>query len=139
MINVDVAGAILGKDSAVVTGEQALADYTAGLYRQAGMDIAVKQDIYSSDSIPFADNGVPGINFMRFGAPGAAFIHDRRDIIEFISADSLAASTEKYLYFAEKVVNAVVMPTKKSIPQEIVEKVDEYLFKKDEQKDDKKA
>lgn len=138
MINVDVAGAILGKDSAVVTGEQALADYTAGLYRQAGMDIAVKQDIYSSDSIPFADNGVPGINFMRFGAPGAAFIHDRRDIIEFISGDSLAASTEKYLYFAEKVVNAVVMPTKKSIPQEIVEKVDEYLFKKDEEKKDEK-
>ena len=102
------------------------------------MDVAVKQDIYSSDSIPFAENGVPGINFMRFGAPGAAFIHDRRDIIEFISGDSLAASTEKYLYFAEKVVNAVVMPTKKSIPQEIVEKVDEYLFKKDEEKKDEK-
>ena len=129
MINVDVAGAILGKDSAVVTGEQALTDYITGLYRQAGLDVNVKQDIYSSDSIPFADQGVPGVNLMRFGAPGAAFIHDRRDVIDFISADSLAASTEKYLLLAEKMVNAVVMPAARSIPQNIQDKVDEYLFK----------
>lgn len=128
MINVDVAGAVLGKDSAVVTGEQSLTDYISGLYNQAGVDIKVKQDIYSSDSIPFADHGIPGVNFMRFGAPGAAFIHDRRDVLDFLSAESLERSTEKYLLFAEKMANAVIMPAR-SIPENIVEKVDEYLFK----------
>ena len=28
----------------------------------------VKSDTYSSDSVPFADKGIPGLNFMRFGS-----------------------------------------------------------------------
>jgi aminopeptidase YwaD len=134
MINVDVAGAILGKDTAMVTAEQSLADYTDFLFKQAGMAVGVKQDIYSSDSIPFADAGVPGINFCRFGAPGAAFIHDRRDVIDFLSAESLEQTTEKVLLFADKMVNAGVMPVPRTMPQNMVEKIDEYLFKEKKEK-----
>ena len=47
------------------------------------------QDIYSSDCIPFADKGIPAINFMRFGAPNAAHIHDKYDTMHFISSESL--------------------------------------------------
>lgn len=134
MINVDVAGAILGKDIALVTAEQSLVDYTDFLFKQAGMAVGVKQDIYSSDSIPFADAGVPGINFCRFGAPGAAFIHDRRDVIDFLSAESLEKTTEKVLLFAKEIINAAVMPVPHSMPQNMVEKIDEYLFKEKKEK-----
>ena len=134
MINVDVAGAILGTDSAIVSAEQSLVDYTDYLFKQAGMAVKVKQDIYSSDSIPFADAGVPAINFCRFGAPGTAFIHDRRDTLSFLSAESLEKTTEKILLFSQQMINAGVLPVPRAIPQNIVEKIDEYLFKEKKEK-----
>lgn len=134
MINVDVAGAILGTDSAIVSAEQSLVDYTDYLFKQAGMAVKVKQDIYSSDSIPFADAGVPAINFCRFGAPGTAFIHDRRDTLSFLSAESLEKTTEKILLFSQQMINAGVLPVPRTIPQNIVEKIDEYLFKEKKEK-----
>ena len=49
----------------------------------------MKQGIYSSDSIPFADSGIPAVNFTRFGAQGAAYIHDRFDTLAFLSPEAL--------------------------------------------------
>ena len=47
------------------------------------------QDTYSSDSIPFADNGIPGINVTRFGVPGTAYIHNRYDVIKYLDYKNL--------------------------------------------------
>ena len=56
----------------------------------------VKSDTYSSDSIPFADKGIPGLNFMRFGTQGTAHIHTRKDTLYFMSEDALY-NTYKYV------------------------------------------
>ena len=91
----------------------------------------VKQSIYSSDSVPFANAGVPGINFCRFGAKGASFIHNRFDTMSFLSAEALGKTANIVLTFAESVINAVVFPIAKKIPDNIKEDVDKYLYKKE--------
>lgn len=130
MINVDVGAPVMGFESIAVTGEQSVVDYVDGLMRENGLAVEVRQDIYSSDSIPFADSGVAGINFSRPGAPGAAFIHDRNDQLFFLSPEGLNGTLQTVALFAEHVVNAFVLPVATTIPDSIKEKVDKYLFKK---------
>ena len=129
MVNVDIAGPVLGKDEALITGDDSLRVFVDYLSKEIGFPMAAKQDIYSSDSIPFADNGVPGINFYRAGAPGGANIHNRHDIIDSLDWENLEHTTEFILAFAERLANSVVFPVPRALPQNIVEKVDKYLKK----------
>lgn len=131
MINVDVGGPILGFDEMSVTAEEKLVNFSDYLMKIGGYSCEVRQGIYSSDSIPFADNGVPAVNFARGGAHGAAFIHDRYDTLEFMSAEMLAKTTAHVLEFSKTVINAEVFPVEKTIPQNMVEEVEKYLYKKE--------
>ena len=131
MINVDVGGPVLGSDVAMVMAGEDLVHFTDYLMKIKGLSAKVKQSIYSSDSVPFADAGVPGINFCRFGSQGASFIHNRYDQMFFLSAEALGKTTEIVLEFADAVINAVVFPVAKKIPDNIKEDVDKYLYKKE--------
>ena len=131
MINVDVGGPVLGSDVAMVMAGEDLVHFTDYLMKIKGLSAKVKQSIYSSDSVPFADAGVPGINFCRFGSQGASFIHNRYDQMFFLSAEALGKTTEIVLAFADAVINAVVFPVAKKIPDNIKEDVDKYLYKKE--------
>ncbi len=130
MINVDVGAPIMGHEVVIVTGEKSAADYIDGLMREAGLAAEVKQDIYSSDCIPFADKGIAAFNFMRPGAPGACFIHDRNDQLFFLSPEGLNGTLQTAALFTEHVANSFILPVAKTVPSEITEKVDKYLFKK---------
>ena len=131
MINVDVGGPILGVDRVTATAEEKLASFMEYFVKIHGFSAEVKQGIYSSDSIPFADSGVPGINFSRDGAPGAAYIHNRFDTLEFLSPEALAKTTHIVLEFGKAMANAKVLPVERKIPQNIVEDVEKYLYKKE--------
>lgn len=132
MVNVDVAAATLGQNRAPVLATEAAVGYIDALMREAGIPCQVKLDIYSSDCIPFADNGVPAVNFCRFGAPGANYIHDRRDHLKsgYIDEKSLDITLRQALYFAQRAVNARTFPIDREVSQDIRNKVDEYLFRK---------
>lgn len=131
MINVDVGGPVLGVDRITATAEKALASYLEYFVKIHGFAAEVKQGIYSSDSIPFADSGVPGVNFSRDGAPGAAYIHDRFDTLSFLSADMLEKTTRIVLEFGKEMANAALVPVERKIPQNIQEDVEKYLYKKE--------
>lgn len=131
MINVDVGGPVLGVDRITATAEKALAAYLEYFVKIHGFTAEVKQGIYSSDSIPFADSGVPGVNFSRDGAPGAAYIHDRFDTLSFLSADMLEKTTRIVLEFGKEMAGAALVPVERKIPQNIVEDVEKYLYKKE--------
>lgn len=138
MINVDVAAATLGQNAALVIGTDASAGYVDSVMREMGVPCDVKLDIYSSDCIPFADNGVPSVNFCRFGAQGASFIHDRRDNLKtgYIDEKSLNITLQQVLDFSRRLDKAVVFPMTREIADEVKTKVDDYLFKnKDKKKD----
>lgn len=131
MINVDVGGPILGFDEMSVTADEKLVSFSDYMMKIAGHSVEVRQGIYSSDSIPFADSGVPGVNFARAGAHGAAYIHNRYDTLEFMSADMLAKTTAHVLDFSKAIINAKAFPVAREIPQNIVEEVEKYLYKKE--------
>lgn len=131
MINVDVGGPVLGVDRITATAEKELASYLEYFVKIHGFTAEVKQGIYSSDSIPFADSGVPGVNFSRDGAPGAAYIHDRFDTLSFLSADMLEKTTRIVLEFGKEMANAALVPVERKVPQNIVEDVEKYLYKKE--------
>lgn len=135
MINLDVAGATLGQNSAPVLATPAATAYVDGLMREMGTACLVKSDIYSSDCIPFADHGVPAVNLCRFGAPGANYIHDRRDSLKsgYLDEHALDITLKQALFLACRVVNAEVFPIAREISDEIRQKVDEYLFRKEPQ------
>lgn len=128
-INVDVAGTVLGTEYANIMAESALLEYVNYISSEISFPIVTRQDIYSSDSIPFSDKGIPAINLMRFGRPGAAHIHNRHDTMSFISRESLEKSYVFLEYLSNKLINANCFPVKREIPENIKKKIDEYLFK----------
>lgn len=130
MINADVGAAVLGQNLIFVIGEQAAADYVDGTLKAAGIAAKVKQEIYSSDCMPFADAGVPSVNFLRVGSKGAFYIHTRHDKLFFLSADGLKPTIEAAGLITDNAANAVVMPIARRIPANLVEDVNKYLGKK---------
>jgi aminopeptidase YwaD len=137
MINVDVAAATLGHNAAPVLATPHAVGYVDALMCEMGTACDVKLDIYSSDCIPFADHGVPCVNLCRFGAPGADYIHDRRDHLKsgYLDERALGITLEQALYLSRRVVNAAEFPIAREISEEIRGKVDEYLFKKEKKRD----
>lgn len=131
MLNVDVAAATLGRNIAPVLATEAVVGYVNALMKEAGFACEAKLDIYSSDCIPFADLGIPAINLCRFGAPGASYIHDRRDNLRsnYIDERALDITLQQILHLSKRVVNAASFPIERKISDEIKKKVDEYLFK----------
>ncbi len=136
MINIDVAAPVLGKNVAPILATEKAVGYVDALMREAGIACDTKLDIYSSDCIPFADKGVPAVNLLRFGVPGAGYIHDRRDNLRsgYLSAEALDITLQQALMFAKRVDGAQVFPIERKVSDEIVKKVDEYLFKKKDKK-----
>ena len=131
MINVDVAAPTLGHNIALVMATDKAVGYVGGLMQELGVACDTKLDIYSSDSIPFADKGVPAINLCRFGAPGANYIHDRRDNLKskYIDERALDITLQQALFLTDRAANAAAFPISREISPEIKTKVDEYLFK----------
>ena len=78
------------------------------------------------------------MNLCRFGAPGANFIHDRRDSLKsrYIDERSLGITLRQALHLADRVANAAVCPIERKVSKEIREKVDKYLFKKKENEEE---
>jgi Zn-dependent M28 family amino/carboxypeptidase len=133
MINIDVAAATLGTNIAPVLATEGAVGYVDALMRELGVACETKLDIYSSDCVPFADKGVPAINLCRFGTQGAGYIHDRRDNLKsnYLDERALDITLQQALYLTKRVDGAAVFPIERKIADEIKDKVDEYLFKKD--------
>lgn len=128
-INVDMTGVVLGRDYCRVTGEEAIVHSVDYFAKIIGYGITAYQDIYSSDGIPFADKGIPALNFYRSAIPGLTNIHCRNDVLNRMNPKYLAQTCifiEKYM---DLLVNAEVFPIARKMPDNMVEKVNKYLGK----------
>lgn len=128
-VNVDMTGVVLGRDYARVTGEETIVHSIDFFAKTIGHGITAYQDIYSSDGIPFADVGIPAINFYRSAINGLTQIHCRNDVISRMNPKALASTCifiEKYM---DVVLNSVVFPYARKMPDNMVEKVNKYLGK----------
>ena len=129
-INLDMVGCIMGKFAAVSTAEQRLVDYISYLGDEVGLPVASSQGVYSSDSTPFADKGVPAVSFARHSPPNTATIHNSYDTKKLIKTDNMQKDITFITAFTDRMANAVYCPIDRTMPDNMKEKLDEYLCRK---------
>ena len=129
-INLDMIGSTMGKFIACCTTEEKLVGYIEYLGLESGFGIKVRQDVYSSDSTPFAGEGVPAVSFARLTGSSTATIHNRYDTIDIIKPENMVRDIEFIQKFADRMANAVVCPVDRKIPDNVKEKLDIYQCRK---------
>ena len=129
-INLDMIGCIMGKFISCCTTEEALVSYMNYFSFEKGFSVASKQDVYSSDSTPFADKGVPALSFARIAPHNTATIHNSYDTIAVMSGDQMCEDIDFIIAFTDRMANAAKCPVEKKFPDNMKEKVDIYLARK---------
>ena len=133
-INIDMVAATIGRDIACVTGDMDIVNYLKFMYKEEGFSLHVYQDVYSSDSTPFADSGVPAISFARLSGPNGATIHSHDDVIERLSEPNFLRTMDFIVKVIERWGNAYEFPIEKKIPEDVKKKIDKYYQRKKENK-----
>lgn len=129
-VNLDMIGCIMGKMIACCTTEDKLVSYIQYFAMEQGISCSAYQDVYSSDSTPFADKGVPAVSFARIAPHNTATIHNSYDTFKIMSASQTAADIAFITAFLTRFANAVMCPVTRKIPDNMKEKLDEYLTRK---------
>ena len=129
-INLDMIGCIMGKFIACATAEEKLVNYIEYFAAEQGFGINARQGVYSSDSTPFADKGVPAISFARMAPPNTATIHNSYDTMAVMSGEQMVEDIDFLIAFSRRMANAVRIPVAKEIPDNMKERLDEYLTRK---------
>lgn len=129
-INLDMIGCIMGKFIACATAEEKLVNYIEYFAAEMGHEIKVSQDVYSSDSTPFADKGVPAVSFARIAPNNTATIHNSYDTMKLMNGAQMAEDIDFLVAFTSRMANAKLCPVKREMPDNMKEKLDTYLFRK---------
>ncbi len=129
-VNLDMIGCLMGGFIACVTGEERLVHYIEYLAAEEGFGIKARQGVYSSDSTPFADGGVPAVSFARIAPENTATIHNSYDTLAVMSGAQMAADCAFLATFADRMANAAHCPVKREMPDSMKEKLDVYLCRK---------
>ena len=133
-INLDMIGCIMGKMIACCTTEDKLVSYIEYLGYELGKSIRAYQDVYSSDSTPFADKGIPAVSFARLCPPNTATIHNSYDTMALMKAEHMEDDIAVICAFADRMANAVNMPVARKMPDNMKDKLDIYLCRKRDKK-----
>ena len=129
-INLDMIGCIMGKFIYCATAEEKLCHYISYLGSELGFPIDGRQDVYSSDSTPFADKGIPAVSFARIAPQNTATIHNSYDTLAVMQGEQMVEDIEFITAFTSRMANAVLCPVAKSIPDNMKDKLDIYLCRK---------
>ena len=129
-INLDMIGCIMGKFIACCTSEEKLVSYIDYFSLEQGFPCGPYQDVYSSDSTPFADKGIPAVSFARVSPPSTATIHNRYDTPAVMSPSQTLQDINFITAFLDRMANALCCPVARQMPDNMKEKLDEYLTRK---------
>ena len=120
----------MGKFISCCTTEEALVSYMNYFSCEQGFSVATKQDVYSSDSTPFADKGVPALSFARIAPHNTATIHNSYDTAAVMSGRQMCEDIDFIVAFTDRMANAKLCPVAKEIPDSVKDKLDIYLCRK---------
>jgi len=129
-INLDMIGCIMGKFLACCTTEESATHYLSYMANETGFPMHVYQDVYSSDSTPFADKGIPAISFARMAPKNTATIHNSYDTKAVMSSQQMVQDIDFLIAFTDRMANAFRCPVAREMPDNMKEKLDEYLCRK---------
>ena len=132
-INLDMIGCIMGRFISCCTTEEALVSYLGYMGNELGFQIAARQGVYSSDSTPFADKGVPAVSFARIAPQNTATIHNSYDTMKLMKMEQMQKDVAFITAFASRMANAKFCPVSREIPENVKVQIDEYLCRKRKQ------
>ena len=127
-------GCIMGKFIACCTSEEKLVHYLQYLGSVEGFGLRAYQDVYSSDSTPFADKGIPAVSFARIAPNNTATIHNSYDTAKVMKASQVLSDIDFINIFADNMANAGKCPVLREMPENMKEKLDIYLSRKRDKK-----
>jgi acetylornithine deacetylase/succinyl-diaminopimelate desuccinylase-like protein len=126
-VNLDVHGAILGENHAMILGPADLTAAARLLAKETGMAHKVKEEVYSSDGTPLSEGGIPSISFSRSGGT-TSYLHSPRDVIDWLRPEALARNGRfAELFLRRYVAEAAVLPFERKIPDDQKKKIREYF------------
>lgn len=129
-VNLDMIGCIMGGFLACCTAEDKLVHYIQYFASEYGFGIRPYADVYSSDSTPFADKGVPAVSFARIATKNTATIHNSYDTLKLMKAEQMLTDMMFINTFVERMANAKKCPVAREMPEKMKEKLDIYLCRK---------
>ena len=129
-INLDMIGTYMGRFIACVSAEEKLLHFLEYYCAIRGWGLYARQDVYSSDSTPFADKGVPALSFARIAPKNQAEIHNRYDTEALLSDAQMVSDIGFLTGFTAAMADAVKCPVAREIPENVRTKLDEYLLRK---------
>ena len=129
-INLDMIGTYMGRFIACISAEEALLHFLKYFASMEGWGLQARLGVYSSDSTPFADKGVPALSFARIAGPAQATIHNRYDTPAVLSDEQIMKDAAFISAFTKTMADAVKCPVKREIPERIKKELDEYLARK---------
>ena len=129
-VNLDMIGTWLGKFIAKVSAEDKLVHYLSYMGAELSFPVEAKQGVYSSDSTPFADHGVPALSFARLASDNAAPIHCRYDLPEVLSMAQMEKDIAFIAEFTRRMAMSAACPVSRDLPEKVKTELDEYLFRK---------
>ncbi len=129
-VNLDMIGCIMGKFVSCCTAEKELVNYVTYMGLECGFPVSVYQGVYSSDSTPFSDKGVPSVSFARHAPGNTGTIHNSYDTKALLTAEQIEKDSEFITKFVSRMANAVYCPVARKIPDNMKQKLDEYLLRK---------
>ena len=132
-INLDMIGCIMGRFISCCTTEEKLVHYLSYMGDELGFQIAPRQGVYSSDSTPFADKGVPAVSFARIAPQNTATIHNSYDTMKLMKMEHMQKDIDFITAFASRMANAKFCPVSREIPDNVKVQIDEYLCRKRKQ------
>ena len=133
-VNLDMIGSVMGKFIACVTGEEKLVHYIEYMASELGFGMAPRQGVYSSDSTPLADKGVPAVSFARLAPGNTATIHNSYDTAAVLRGEQMEADIGFIAAFADRMANAARCPVGGEMPDNMKEELDYYLCRKRKKK-----
>lgn len=129
-INLDMIGCIMGHFISCCTTEEKAIGYLEYFSGELGFGCKAYQDVYSSDSTPFADKGIPAISFARIAPGNTATIHNSYDTQALMKPEQMVRDIAFISAFVARMANAMRCPIAREIPDNMKEKLDEYLARK---------
>lgn len=129
-VNLDMIGCIMGKFVSCSTAENQLCHYISYMGLECGFPVHTYQGVYSSDSTPFSDKGIPSVSFARHAPSNTATIHNSYDTKAVMSEEQLEEDCLFITRFVSRMANAALCPVARKIPDNMLSKLDEYLCRK---------
>ena len=129
-INLDMIGTIMGKFIACASAEEALASYLRYMGAELNFPVEARTGVYSSDSTPFADKGVPAVSLARIAGGNAAPIHCRYDTPAVLSMAQMEKDIAFIAEFTRRMACSTACPVSREIPEKVKTDLDEYLNRK---------